>query len=66
VWLGSRVPKAHTHDSAAVAGKGRTRLTSAIVTGKVGIMCQQAAINATTNDHRLLTTTSHGYSDDAT
>jgi hypothetical protein len=28
---------AHVHGSAAVAGKGRTSLTSAIVTGKAGV-----------------------------
>jgi hypothetical protein len=35
--LGSRIPKMHAHDSAAVVGKGCTRLTSVVVTIKAGI-----------------------------
>jgi hypothetical protein len=69
VQLGSCVPKMYMHDcvavggkgcscltSATVAGKGHTRLPSAIVTSKAGVTCQQAAISATGNHRRLLTT----------
>jgi hypothetical protein len=40
VRQGSCVPKVDTHDSDVVASKGCTCLTSAAVTGKVGITCQ--------------------------
>jgi hypothetical protein len=43
VQFGSHIPKAYTRDSAVVAGKGRTCLTSAVVTGKTGVTCQQVA-----------------------
>jgi hypothetical protein len=49
-----------------MSNKGRTGLTSAAVTGKASVTCQQAAINATTNHYRLLTTHSRGYSGDVT
>jgi hypothetical protein len=41
--LGSHVPKAHAYDSAAVAGKGCTFLTSVAVTIKANITCGQVA-----------------------
>jgi hypothetical protein len=40
VQLGSCAPKVHAHDSAVVAGKGHTCLTTATVTGKAGVACQ--------------------------
>jgi uncharacterized protein (DUF1800 family) len=54
----------HAHDSVAVVGKGRTRLTCATVTDKAGVICQQAGISATANHRRLLTTPNRGYSGD--
>jgi hypothetical protein len=65
VQLGSHVPKARVHDCAAVASKGCTRLTSVARTGNAGVTCQQAAIIAVPNHHKLLTTLSRGYSGDA-
>jgi hypothetical protein len=41
--LGSHVLKAHARDSAAVAGKGRMRLTNDVVIDKVGVACQHDA-----------------------
>jgi hypothetical protein len=43
IQLGSRVLKVHANDSVAVAGKGRTRLTSAALAGKVTVARQQPA-----------------------
>jgi hypothetical protein len=40
VQLGSCAPKVHVHDSAVVAGKGHTYLTTATVTGKADVACQ--------------------------
>jgi hypothetical protein len=66
VQLGSRVPMAHEHDSAIVAGKGHTCLTSSAVTGVAGVARQQGGDSVTANHHGLLTTPGCGYSGGAT
>jgi hypothetical protein len=64
--LGSRVPKSHAYDSAAMADKRRTSLTSATVADKGRRKVPAGCYSAIFNHHRLLATFVRGYNDDVT